>query len=439
MKIGVVVPRELNPDICRFIAQEFSEIEPVPFSYASIEEIPSLLAGRQSQADAFLFLGNTARRYTETVLPPTSEWLTIPRSTASLLRLLFRAQVAGFRMRIATDWPQTDFFRLAFREVGITDEQAVIRTLPFFPYNEALLLKDADDLERMYRAGEIDFCITIFYRVRDILLSRGVPVYILQPSYEDIRSALQRLVLAHELRASQDSQIAVIAIHTDIPEGAFPSGSGYELALEQLRVTRHIYQFARTIQAACIEQPPAGYLLFATRALIENATDHYRHFPLLAEIREDTAFTISAGFGYGLTADEAKLHAERAMEHAASTGGNCAFLIGKGLFTPVPMSQNDQKSEQKKDARAIDERFLRLSSATGVSVRIFMTLSRTARATGRTRFTSAELADQAGVTPRTMNRILQKLIDHHLAHEVGKKFTKKSGRPSRLIELTLQD
>lgn len=438
MKIGVVVPSELNPDICRFLAQEFAEVDPVPFPYRSIEEIPSLMAGKQSLADAFLFLGDTARRYTETVIPPTAEWLTIPRSTASLLRLLFRAQVAGFSMRIATDWPRGDIFRLAFREVGISEARASVHILPFFPYNESLLIKDANDMERMYRAGEVDFCITIFYRVRDILLSRGIPVYILQPSYEDVRSAIQRLILARELRESKDSQIAVISITTDIPDGALPSGDGYDLALEQLRVTRQIYQFARTIQAACIEQPPAGYLLFATRAFIENETDRYRHFPLLEEVRKGTAFTVSVGFGYGVTADEARLHAQRAMNHAAAGGGNRAYLIGKGLFTPVPMSQNDRNAQDSAPL-PIDQRFLRLSNATGVSLRILTALYRASRDTGRVRFTSAELADRASVTPRTMNRILQKLIEHRLAQEVGKQFTRQSGRPSRIIELLFQE
>lgn len=437
MKIGIVVPNEIMPDICGFIDKEFPDITPVPFSYRSIMEIPEILSGRQNKAEALLFLGETARRYAEKALPPTSEWLTIPRSTASLLRLLFRAAVNGSGMHIATDWGNTDLFHLAFKEVGLTKEHASVYTLPFSPYTEALLVKDANEMEILYRSGKVDVCITIFYKVRDILKARGVPVYILQPSFDDIRSALQRLVLSHELHLSQNSQIAVISVKTDIPPDRFPGSSGYDLALEQLSVTRHICQFARTIQAACIEQPPSGYLLFGTRALLENATDHFHRLPLLENVAEETAFTLSVGFGYGTTADEAKLHAERAMERAAAGGGNKAYLIGRELITPVPMAKNDQSALKKTD-RPIGGEFLALSQKTGISIRVLTYLYRACRDTGRQRFTSAELADLTGVTPRTMNRILLKLIDHHLAQEVGRQYTRQTGRPSRVIELLIK-
>lgn len=437
MRIGIVVPKEIMTDIHGFIKKEFPDIESVTFPYQSIMDIPGILSGHQNKADALLFLGETARRYAEKALPPTSEWLTIPRSTASLLRLLFRAAVSGYGMHIATDWGNEDLFRLAFQEVGLTSRQASVYTLPFFPYTESLLVKDANEMEMLYRNGKVDLCITIFYQVRDMLKARGVPVYILQPSFDDIRSALQRLVLAHELQLSQNSQIAVISIRTDIPSARFPESSGYDLALEQLSVTRHIYQFARAIQAACIEQPPSGYLLFGTRTLLENATDHFHHLPLLENVAEETAFTLSIGFGYGATADEAKLHAQRAMEHASADGGNTAYLIGKELATPVPMSRNDQ-SAQKKTDRPIADEFLSLSQKTGISIRILSRLYQSCRDTGRQRFTSAELADLTGVTPRTMNRILLKLIDHHLAQEVGRKYPRQTGRPSRVIELLIK-
>lgn len=65
LRIGIVVPSEIMPDILSFISKEFSDIAPVPFPYHSIVDIPELIAGRQSQVDTFLFLGNTARHYAE--------------------------------------------------------------------------------------------------------------------------------------------------------------------------------------------------------------------------------------------------------------------------------------------------------------------------------------------------------------------------------------
>ena len=101
------------------------------------------------------------------------------------------------------------------------------------------------------------------------------------------------------------------------------------------------------------------------------------------------------------------------------------------------MSANDQNIQEKKE-RPIDEQFLYLSKKSKVSVRIIANLYQACRDTGRQRFTAAELADLTGVTPRTINRILAKLIDHHLAQDVGRRFKDKTGRPSRIIEILFE-
>lgn len=437
MRIGIVVPREIVEEIAGFLKKEFPEITPIPYPYDAIMDIPEILSGKQNRVDAFLFLGDTARRYAEKAIPHVSEWLTIPRSTSALLRLLFRAEVAGQRMHIATDLDNENFFRLAFHEIGFSPEETSLEIIHVAAYNEGLLVQDANQMEKLYKKGKVDFCITMFYRVRDILKARGVPVYILQPSFDDIRNGLQRLVLSHELHLNQNSQTAVICIHIDNPRNPLPENSEYRMALEKLAVTKEIMRAAENIHAACVEQPPSDYIIFTTARDIENATDHFHRLPLLRNIAETNAFTLSIGIGYGPNAAEARYHAARAMNHASLSGGNRAFLIGKQLFSPIPMSSNDQDLQDKKE-RPIDEQFLYLSHKSKVSVRIIANLYQACRDTGRQRFTSSELADLTGVTPRTMNRILAKLIDHHLAQDVGRQFKDKTGRPSRIIEILFE-
>lgn len=351
MRIGIVVPVEIMDEITHFLSKEFPEIEAVPFPYRTIVEIPDILSGHQGDIDTFLFLGNTARRYAEKAIPHSSEWLTIPRSVSALLRLLFRAEVAGHSMKIATDMDNTTLFDLAFQEIGLPPEEGHVEIMPVKAYSEGLLIRDAIRMEKLYRSGAVSFCITIFYQVRDMLKKRGVPVYILQPSYEDIRNGLQRLVLTYELQLNQNNRLAVIAIHTDTPKNPIPEATDFRLSLEKLAVAREVYRFAKSMDAACIEQPPAEYMLFATSSIIENMTDHYRHLHILQNVAENTAFTLSIGIGYGATAADAKYHALRAMNHAITAGGSQAYLIGRDLFTPVPMAANDKANDCRKESQ----------------------------------------------------------------------------------------
>lgn len=437
MRIGIVVPREIVNEIISFLRKEFPEMEAIPFPYDSIMDIPDNLSGKQNRVDSFLFLGDTARRYAEKAIPHASEWLTIPRSSSALLRLLFRAEVAGFPMHIATDLNNEKFFFQAFHEIGFSSEETSLEIIHLPAYSEGLLIQAANKMEKLYRQGKINFCITMYYKIREILHSKGIPVYILQPSFDDIRNGIQRLVLSHELHLTQNSQTAVIAVHIDSPDDNLPDNNAYRLSVEKMAVTKEIYRTAHHINAACIEQPPANYLLFTTAKDIENSTNHFQRLPLLRNIAETTAFTLSIGIGYGLNPAEACYHAFRALEHASRSGGNRAFLIGKALFSPIPMSSNDQDLQEKKE-RPIDEQFLYLSKKSKVSARIISNLYQACRDTGRQQFTASELADIIGVTPRTMNRILCKLMDHHLAQDVGRQFKDKTGRPSRIIEILFE-
>lgn len=207
--------------------------------------------------------------------------------------------------------------------------------------------------------------------------------------------------------------------------------------LEKLQACKEIYLFASKLKAACIEQPPNDYLLFTTKELIETISNQYQIFPLLKDLSISTTFSISIGIGYGDTAEETKENAQRAMKNALASGRNSAYIIGKNLSSRVPMSKNRQLEENHENLPT-NEQFLYLSRKADLSYRIITNLYHICLNTGRYRFTSSELADLANVSPRTMNRIVNKLMLHHLAQEVGMQCTTKSGRPSRIIELQFE-
>lgn len=169
MRIGIISPKEIITDITQFLENEFADIIFIPFVYNSITEIPELISGHQNKVNALLFLGETARLYTEKMLSHSTEWVSVPRSPSALLRILFQANVAGYNMKIATDFDNKEFFKSSFHEVGLTEKDTHVEILPFFPFNEGLLIKDAYRLEQLYKEGKAEFCITMFYKVWEIL------------------------------------------------------------------------------------------------------------------------------------------------------------------------------------------------------------------------------------------------------------------------------
>lgn len=428
MKIGLVIPRQLMDDIESYIHCEFPDLAIQRFPYDMIPDIPGVIEGRQSQVDALLFLGETARRWAAREMHPTVPWITIPRSSASLLRLLFRAARAGLRMHVASDFQQADFFRRAFYEAGLSGKDASLRLVTPYPYTPDLPEQDAAEMEGLIQGGAADFGITVFYKVALLLQEKGLPVYMLRPAFEDIRHALEELIISCRLAESRQSQIAAVALHIDpVTDDTL---SDYDLSLEQLKAARHIYECARRLQAACTEISSREYLLFTTRQPVEQETGGFRAFRLLRAVREGSGLTLSAGIGYGTTAEDAKSRARKAMIRAMAAGGSRAFFLGEqgGLIGPIGAPAASGVGE---------EALLALSRKSGVGMSYLARLQKLCRDQG-SRFTPAELADATGITLRTMNRILLKLIDCGACRETGRRFSHKSGRPSRVVELYLE-
>ena len=433
MRLGIVIPEELMQDTCSYIEKEFPEEQVVPFPYHFISEIPEVLQGHQSRADSFLFLGETARFYASREIQPTIPWESIPRSASSLLRLFVQACRSGYALRIATDMHEPEVFQRAFREAGLTPQETRLSFIPPLPYTDHFITADAEALEKRVLSGESAFCITIFYQVYHLLRKRHIPVYMLLPSYEDIHQTVSKLIMTCRLKASRDSRMTVLAVHTDIGETEDTLSGDYDQALEQLNVTRYVYEFARRIQAACIDSPPRDYLLFSTYLQVEQELEHFQTLSLLQAVQRHTACTLSVGVGYGETASAACSHAKRAMYEASRQGGGRACLCGINGHAVKALPAGDAIVSDS----ALDMRLSEISRRTGISLRILSMLCAVCRERGNSRFTAAELADASDVSQRTINRILLKLMDGGYCQEVGKSFIHQNGRPSRILDLRL--
>lgn len=434
MHVGLVGPAPFLNEAYHSVSSEFPQIQITAFPYTDLSELPGQLEGEQYQCNFFLFLGETARRWTASQLRPAVPWYSVPRSTSSLLRILVQAFKDSLPPKIVTDFQDPHFFQHAFEEAHILPSESHVEFISAGTFAaEGYMERNAALMEEALRNGRAAFCATIFSVTYDILRKKGLPVYYFLPSFEDIRHTMREIIISRELRTSEESPIAVISLHTDPDWEPAKSPSDYKRSLEELQVARCVYEWANHLKAACITLSSSEYFLFSTPQPIERATGHFTRFDLIRTIADNTALTLSAGIGYGSTAAEAKSRARKAMVQAIANGGSCAFFLGPdGFIGPV-------RSNELPDIQSDDGDLLTLSRRTGISFRYLQILADLCRSQHRTRFTPAELADASGIRQRTMNRLLLKLIDAGCCVERGRHFAHKSGRPSRIIELRLLD
>ena len=175
------------------------------------------------------------------------------------------------------------------------------------------------------------------------------------------------------------------------------------------------------------------YLLFCTKSILETETQNFQNLFILSDVSKNTSSTISIGIGYGITVREAKYNAQKGMKKAINSNGDKAFIVyNKKVIGPIVSTE---KKLENNTQLFIDEKYNLIASNTNISVNTIFKLHCIIDETKKKTFTSLELANHLDITPRSMNRIINKLESNNYSKIIGKKVISKAGRPSRIIEL----
>lgn len=440
MKLGIVGPVELINKITQLIKREFPQIDPLPFLYKkSYAEATALIEQQQPFLDVILFAGATPLSYTKKYVKQTIPWEFIPRSGSSLLRVLLHIQLTKRHdiCRITSDLYDSAQLYEAYEEIGISKDLLQIYTVNQPSHADDYLDYVCTFHEEHYLCKHVSCCITALSSVYERLTAKNIPCFRVDPTTDVIRQTLHKIQLNYRLNVSQQSQIVALYLQIDSAhEYSLVNDNEYQYIIDKTNVTREIYLFSQRIQAAVIEVGLREFLLFSTKQLLESVTNNFEKIDLLQSVKKNTASTISAGVGYGKTAQEAKINASIGMARASKLGGDTAFIVysGNQIIGPIQTSESSQPEQPK---HKIDQRFLAVSEKSGISVNTVFQLFSIIEQQGKHRFTASELAELAGVTLRTMNRIIAKLTIHGFCFEVGKRVLSNAGRPSRIIEICI--
>jgi hypothetical protein len=427
MKIGIIAPDTLIHMYQPILVQKFPSILFVPYIYHSFPDIPGILMGHQHEADALLFMGQSAMQYASHFVSPAVPWSATTKTPASCLVLLVQAALKQLPMKIATDVEDRALFEEAFHDAEIEEKEIHIR--PVREFSPQYARQDASTLLSLVRSGAASFCITKFAQVRDLLEKEHVPVFLLRPTTENVIYAARQLILSSYLKNESELQTAVLRLHLDTPELS-ASPTTYALHTMYLEAAPYVQRLAERMKAAIIPLSSADYVLITSRPMLERETLQFKEFSLIHVLPHKTGLTLSAGIGLGRNAQESDRYAVAALERARSAGGGKLFLLGEQgrLIGPITSS-----SAPHFDLPS--EKLSTLSARSGVSLRYLTLLYMASKEQGKTHFIPSELADILGVSLRTMNRIILKLMDCGVCRETGRHFTHQNGRPSRIIEI----
>lgn len=435
-KLGIVGHQRAINIVVRVIRQHFQAIETTEILMETTEVAPVLayIKANEHLLDALIFTGKTPYDLINTAIFSQKPWVFIRRDSSQLLSVLLEASlVHNYDIRnVSIDsCSEEDVYRIYDGlKIPRADLNIQVSHNQIFPES---FLTDLKTFHRnSYMNGKVSFCVTGISNVYEYLLQQQIPCFIFEPTIDSVKETLKYLDLKMQSRIHEKSQIVVLAIERDLPnEHALIKENEYQLLLESMKISEEIYLFAQRIQAAVVEKEIGRFLLFTTKNLFEIETDHLRKINLLTTQTMLRFGTLSIGIGYGETARESKYNAHLGLIKAKKCGGNHAYKVENNQFLgPILLDSSSKKSP----GYQIDGHFQEIAAKSGISINSIIKLQTLMDQEKINSFTPLELARLYGVSLRSMNRLLGKLIDSGYAQIIGCNMRTSAGRPSRIIQ-----
>lgn len=436
-RLAVVGHRDTVKSVAELVQEYFDGVEVIKVDFGNDDTIESALeriAHVQSLCDGILYSRKDPYLLISRHLHHTVPVRYVDIDQTHLLISLLRALLEYGRVPsdISVDGFDHAAVVEALASVGIDEEGLTIRTVtadisaPGFV--NAILLQHLSN----WRDGA-QLCITNVADVCRRLRAQSVPAVLVKPSEESYVHEIRNLLLRHRLRSQEKSPLAILHVRLQYKEkyrfyGEMPIREVDDLS----RAAKLIAIFAENVDGAMFQLSRWEYVILCSRSMLESATDEFVNLELMREINASTAFDVSIGIGCGQTIREAESNALLATNETLAHPGTSAVIV---LAPGKVVGPIGPKSERFPQESATEARLQAVAAATGVSTHVLKKLYEATLQRNSRLFTSAQLAEMLGMSRRTVNRIIEKLLDHRYAVIEGKDLTQPQGRPARVIRL----
>lgn len=426
-KVGVVGP-ETSVDIIMAIGAEFlQQLELIRYDYSSVSEVRNIVQNNLSDIDMWLFSGQIPYLQANNIAPLNNS-LFLPVNSSSLAKILLQIYANESRIlsKFSIDCITEEDLHETVLDCELNDE--CMRTLPFSAENR---LEDYIQFHGdLYRAGEVDACITSITLVYQALQDLGVPVYRMFPTRYSIRQLMTIICHHGETLQFKRSQIAIHVIQVEGFDSMAGNRATYRLHRVDLKLREIILSYTEELLGSFVYLGNGMFIIFSNRGSIDDRYD--RAVTLQSQIRQSTNLDSNIGIGYGTTSLFAEKNAYLALSHARQQLHPSTMLVDDHGSISGPLQTPESLSYR---FRTTDREIAKKLQDAGINITTFAKLAALQENVDEGALTANIVSNILGMTPRNARRILNLLERYELATTIGHEALSDKGRPSKLYRV----
>jgi len=434
IRLAIVGPLDSVKLILEVVTEQRDAVEAVPIVYQDASEVVNIISSRDSEVDVWLFSGKVPYSYAINAHVTQKPLLYIQHTGTSLYRALFQMT---YHEKIAIDHISFDTFSRKEIEEAFADIEYRLPTIYINNYQGVISAKEITEFHYgLWKRGQSQVAVTCFLSTYIELKKRGVPVFRIWPTRDNVRMMLDIALRTSEALRFKTSQIAIQIIEID-KYGDFVRGalSVYDVKRVEARLYDLLVDYAEIVNGSIVVHGNGQYTIYSTRGIVEEITCNFTVMPILEEMTRRLKVSVSGGIGFGKTAYAAEEHARIALGLSRRQGQGVWMVVLDDRSVVGPLSSETQirYSIRGHDAQIRDLAQRLRVSATTVN-RLFAAIG---KLDGQV-FSADDVALYLSMTARSARRLLAGLVNLRLASVASEEVVAK-GRPRKLYEIRTKE
>ena len=434
--LGLVGHPEINQQVTMIIQNHFDKIaiHDIPISNdKDIEAMGRNIDAIKKKCSGVLFTGKDIHHlfYSRIKLKINSAYL--DDNMAEILKALFKVNHSDYAdiKNISIDSISYPKIVEIYNELGLNSEgDNQIITIPVDISHQNIV----EEITQAHLKNHAQFsstCITFFTETKNKLANQNIPVFQVGVNQYEVIQKVNRLVTIKHADLTDSSQrVAIIIRLSDLKEHHILDNSEHNIVSEYNRISEAVYWFCQKLDGAYIPNDQRKYIIFCSRQRYESETDFSSNLDILNEVAKKNYFYCNVGVGYGDSEQIAIKNATIAQIKSSKEKRCSAYIMydqAKTIGPLLPLSHQVSKNNTFYDVKLNE-----IASKSSVSINTIFKLHDIISKSGDTDFTSKDISNHLGITIRSANRLIAKLITSSSVKPIGDKSTGGKGRPIRI-------